>query len=196
MKQFIFKDNNYDGLFNYFRSSKPSLISYVHTSSVSSNIDDFFCADGYYGRDPSALIDGIPYSSWCNYQFVESEQEVKLDIGSNTFILKTLVLTTPCLSPKRLQVLGSNDDDIYDIICDLEDFQEDYSTSNNTCYNGFNSYRLFKFKQIGENIGSSMRLHISEVEFFGVLNPYQTETCNQQSKNVSITLIFIIIIFK
>ena len=194
MKTFIFQGDYFGGLFSYLRNSVPSLISYVQVTSATSLIDNSFCIPGYSGGYPSALIDGSQYHSWSNQNFYESEQEVKIDLGTIQFHLKTFALTTPCGSPNILQILGSNDDITYDQICTLQNFQQDYSSSNNTCDSGSSSYRIFKLKQIGANIGGTYRLHISEIEFFGTLNPV-TITCNCHSNNEKTILFVLIFIF-
>ena len=182
MKVFRFNNENFDGLFHYFRTNKPPLISYVKTSSYNTYYSASLCSKKYSSNAAFSIIDGNVSSCWSNLNSEAiNEQEVIIDIGTNKFQLKTLILATPCASPQKMEVLGSNDGNIYSRICLLKDFQKDYSTTNNTCDSGNSRYRIFKIKQNVNNEGR-YRLHIAEIEFYGILYPESIQTCQNSDK--------------
>ena len=196
MKVFKLGNENFNGLFNYFRNTRPSLISFVKTKSFEAYIASELCQGGYTSSESAAIIDGNRYSSWSNLNTdTPVEQEVTIDLGINKFQLKLFELATPCGSPQILEILGSNNGDSYSRICLLEGFQEDYSISNNTCDCIGKSYRLFKIKQHENNAGK-YRLHICEIEFYGILNNDNINTCQKCNFSYHIFYFICIIIMK
>ena len=197
---FIYNDNEFDGLFNYFRNTKPSSISSIKLTSPNYlDLSDGFCETGYSGSDASSIIDGSSTNCWGNKNTDnESECYVEIDLGINLFILQHFTYRSVCVAPNTIKILGSNDNTIeYNEICTLNNFDE-YSTKNQKCQNGSNSYRFFKIKQIGMNKADDYRFHIAEIEFFGILKPLyriDLKTCNIHKIihfNVFVYILFLI----
>ena len=171
MKQFVLSNDQFDGFFKYMRLAKNSyqfITAYSETSRTSS-IDDY-CSQ-YASGGPTAIIDGDDHVAWCNSQYNESQQQVIIDIGPNLFILETFVFLTACGPPKDLEILGSNNNITFHRICRLNDVNIDNMALTRTCQEIRKPFRFFKIKQHGKNTINTLRLHIREIEFFGILNP-------------------------
>ena len=192
MKHFTLKNDNFDGLFNYIRSFNPtSLFSVKVTSNNFLDRKTGFCKPEYSGGKADSIIDGNLSTCWGNDESEsESDQEVIIDLGINKFALSTLVFSAVCGPPSVMQILGSNDNEYFTPICELINFTQRYVLTNHTCGDGETSYRIFKLQQIGQNLNNQYRFHVSEIEFFGVLNQFRV-TCKQ--RNLFINLINLVI---
>ena len=195
MMRFPYNGDYFDGVFKFFRSTNPpSISSIIATSPNSLILNDNFCQFGYRGSYPSALIDGDEHVCWANDDnFREEDQYVVIDFGLNSFILDRITFAGICCNPKKLLILGSNDQSFSEI-CTLESFSDTMKT-NSECRNGTNAYRFIKIQQIGTNVNKINRMHITEIEFFGTLKPsYKIEISCIRSKSRSFNLFTLIMI--
>ena len=169
MRKFVLDTDPFNGFFKYMRLDKNSYQFITAYSESSLNVNNF--CKIYQGSGPTAIIDGDDQVAWCNNEYGESQQQVIIDIGPNLFILETLIFVTPCGSPNDLEILGSNDNKTFQRISRLNDVNIDNEVFTRKCQEIQKPFRFFKFKQHGENTIQTLRLHIREIEFFGVLNP-------------------------
>ena len=175
MKVFKYSNDYYGGVFNFSRSISNDLIA-VSSPPSCVTVQNEFCQK-YRGDGPSSIIDGDKNVAWCNLNDQNSEEAyIILDFRLSSFLLTDLMFRTACSPPKLLQVLGSNDNTNFHEICNITNLIDRDREYINRCHKQ-RTFRYFKLKMIGNDSGNGHRLHISEIEFFGILNP--SFTCNQ-----------------
>ena len=174
MKNLRYTNNPLDGLFNYARTISPNPF-HVDTPNDYITAQNYFCSY-YKGAPGSSIIDGDTNLAWSNVDKTnEAEAWFIIDLKLSSFMLEYLTFRSACHPPGVLSVSGSNDNKSYYPICRLNDLTEVGAPMVRKCNDIHKAFRFFKFVQIGTNRGGTYRLHVSELEFFGVLNPlYQT----------------------
>ena len=169
----------FDGLFNFMRKYSH-LYNSVQVTSKTSFVSQpgRFCYSTDTGSYPKSIIDGNHHLDWCNLNYDEKEQEVLIDFGINSFQLRHFVFYSACAAPNDLEILGSNDNNSFHTLCRLTDVNKDQTVFYRECQNKKIPFQFFKIEQHGVNNANGFRLHIREIEFFGILNPIQHETCD------------------
>ena len=165
-------DNNFtSGFFQYARNEHFS--NSIAITSPDSEITSAFCTNEYHGGEAKFVIDGVISSCWCNSKFDIDYQVFYIDLKTVLFQLHNFAFRSVCAVPSILEIKGSNDEKHYQHICQITDIVNEYEFSIHKC-TSMNAYRYFEIRQIGENRSGGKRLHVSEIEFFGVLNPGAT----------------------
>ena len=129
----------------------------------------------YYGSHAKSVIDGSFETCWCNNAYHESHAVFYIDLFYGKFQLNTFAFRSVCDIPRTLQVKGSDDNLTFVTLCNVTDIVEDHQESIHQCFQGNKAYRYFEVRQVGLNRYEQYRLHVSEIEFFGIFD-YKVKT--------------------
>ena len=189
-KIFSYKVNDSPGLFYFIREHQDI----YHVDLLSPKpfyTENQFCKEGVSGSDASALIDGKNTTAWANKQCSKEYQYIIVDLKQIKFKLTNVVVETVCACPHTVTISGSNDNSSsFRYIGHGSEFN-DYERTRIRAP----ASRTFRFIKISQNYQkkneNEVRFHLSEIEFFGILNP-KIETAKKNTKTYLI--IFIITI--
>ena len=171
---FAYNNQNLSGLFNYVRSNALNTVKVISPESHITNQNSF--CDRYIGEEGTAIIDGDTNTAWANKITTANNSYVIIDLGIGSFLLESFDYRTTCNPPSIFIVSGSNDNVEYNPICTIRDIHNLHSFHHRECLSYNKPYRYFELRQSTNFIDGTYRLHISEIEFYGVLNPY-LKTC-------------------
>ena len=166
---FSYQNENLTGLFDYVRkSAQNTVVLYSFASHITK--ENEYCSK-YIGKEASSLIDGDLHTAWANSETNTTDNQYFIvDLGIGSFLLDSIDFSTTCNAPDTIKILGSNNNKSFHPICTINDMHENDQIYHRTCKSYYNSYRYFKFQQTESVIGKN-RFHLSEIEFYGILNP-------------------------
>ena len=169
MSNLIFKYGNipFNGLFNYTRSNPDQY-------HISVNSPRPYMGSGYcyklVGKEASGIIDGDFETAWANLYYDKQNTHFIINLGNNSFTLHSFDFSTTCNPPKEVEILGSNDNQTFYHICNVSDMIKEYQVFHRDCNSNMRSYKIFKIQQ-HTAVNNDGRFHLSEIEFYGILNP-------------------------
>ena len=189
-KKFIYKGKVYDGLFTYLKkNSLTDQFKLIRDSYQAITTDDFCHTSGYYGADVNTLIDGNEKSSWINKDGIDKMYLI-IDLKIIHFKISGMIFYSSCNVPDTLIIEGSFDNSKYEFISNqtnIEDFTPNYFKLKPK-----KPYRYIKLRQNFVKVEpSNLKLHISELELFGTLNP--SEYSIVQQRYLAIKFIFFVV---
>ena len=185
-KIFSHETNDLDGLFNYFRNN--NLNSSFRIKGPKPYVGEY-CYRGTFAADVDGIVDGNVFSAWANIEGTIPTMYFIIDLKKYQFLLNGISVHTPCNHANNLIVLGSNNGNVYKPIVNISK-----PVDEKTVFYDFSlkpAYRYFKFTQdYIEANHAYHRLHISEVEFFGVLiTAISKNTCTyKKTSNIFILI--------
>ena len=159
--------NHLEGLFAYLR--KESFINFVKLTGPEA------LSGGYCGKDNlqavplNNLIDGNDSTVWSNNKFGDEYAYFIIDMMMNRLKMSGISFSIPCNNPPYLYIEGSFDNNKYHKVRNITGFIN-YETKYFSCKSAA-AYRYYK-------VSGPSRLHLSDVEVFGVLNPIN-QTCKK-----------------
>ena len=181
---FKYENNRFSGLFKYVRSSAQDTVK-IYSPKSHVTYEGEYCKN-YTGKEAIAIIDGNETTAWANADVKSENTFFIIDLGIGSFLIESFDLRTTCNPPKEVEVLGSNDNLTFNHICTVYDMTNSYQFFHQQCNSYFRSYRYFKFWQNTSVIGTN-RFHLSELEFYGILNP-SSNTCKHSTYSLGIAI--------
>ena len=108
------------------------------------------------------IIDGDNETVWAND--VYGEAFFIIDFNKNNILLESYTISWPCLKGNNWIIEGSNNNQTWFVVDNVTKFSSTSMTYHRKCRNP-STFRYFKISTEED------RIHISDVELFGVLNP-------------------------
>ena len=190
-KVFRHLNDDFKGLFSFIRENKMN--SSVKVNGPESYVGSYCAAGGIYAKPLECLIDGDLKSSWSNKVAGKEYEYFIIELVSSNFKLSGITLRTPCHYPATVKIDVSENGDIYQNLMNVTDLA-DYTTKYYPKKTA-KAYRFFKFSsEFTAEDHSYYRFHMSEVEFFGVLNPNNLISCKRRSNLFNLKPSFILYI--
>ena len=171
----LFKGNQLDGIFAKHQYHIKKFIDI--SSPKSAIIATYFCDKNVSGGDPYSLVDRNQKTAWTNEKHREEDMHFNIYFKKNYLMLNSYTLCTVCKAPNHFIVEGSNDNKTFNTIDEVNQSLTEYEEHHFNITNNYQTYRYFRITQIGANTGYAKRLHLMEIEFFGVLFSLQKCSC-------------------
>ena len=175
--EFKYTTDSSIGIFEGLRNCGSNVLSsFVTATSKDRYTGTDYCLLGFSGSPVSALLDGNTRTAWANDKSSAETSCFVIDFKSNKFLLQNYMLYSVCNAVKNWRIYGSNDMQNWDLVDERKDSAISLNVKNFFHANKTNKgFRYFKYSDI--NIG---RIHLTNIEFYGILNPLQAQiTCNQ-----------------
>ena len=181
-KNFHYNSNSKNGLFYELRQkSIPFAIESPDFHNSTS-----YCTIGHFGLEAIAIADGKFETGWRNN--LDNQSYFIIDLYYMNFVLTGYTIEKECNTVPPLTILGSNDNTTWKTIDTQNRMERDQSFSYFPIHNNMNSYRFIKFSAINPD---REKIHISELELFGILNYMLTCKKNFFHSIYSFTMIFV-----
>ena len=170
--------NHLKGLFSFIKRGSFSNIAKL--TGPTSYSGRYCFNDSLSAGSLNNLIDSNDFTVWANLN--SGEAYFTIDMMKNVFKMSGISFSIPCNYPNYINVEGSLDGRQFYLIKKLTGFNN-YETKYFSCESNY-IYKYFKVSYTG-------RLHLTNVEIFGVLNPVD----KTYDKRIPINKKFILIIF-
>ena len=185
MNNISFKGEKLNGIFTKYVNH---IKRFVDISSPESWIlSTNFCFEDISGNDPYALVDRNKKTAWTNNNFKDEDMHINIYFKKNYLMLNSYTLNTVCGVPKHFIVEGSNDNETFNTIDEVNQSLTEFEEHHFNIANNSQTYRYFRITQIGGDTSGNKRLHLMEIEFFGVL--FSLQRCTFQNRRCSHTLV-------
>ena len=175
INNFIYTNENSPGVFRYLVS---------HSLNFSLTSPDRYKEGSYCSiaksSNVSCLVDGTDDTAWRNNN--ETNAFFFIDFGINHFLLKDYVLRKVCHPISQWHIEGSNDYKRWHEVTRAGPMPELTNVSHFHVSSNSFSYRYYKFALI--NLGV---IHLSQIEFYGILNPIIIQTCAYTTRIKTLT---------
>ena len=187
-------NDNFNGLFNHFRKTGANLRDEkILTISTKQEYVAKTICDRFASSDKYSLVDGNREMCWANLNLKLEEAYFTIDLKKNVFQMTGISFETICCHPTTIEVsAGQSEDDIHHI-GNITGIDEDFQVFSHILVTD-QAYRIYKLSIPEPNIcDGEKRFQLTEVEFFGFLNPDYCR-CTQSSHHsftIKITFIFI-----
>ena len=179
--------NEFSGLFNFFRQITDNI---NNTKIFSISAPDAYyrktiCAD-YTPSDVYSLVDGNQTTAFGNDNATIENAYFTINLKENSFQITGISFHTICCNPNVISISAGNSEDDINLIGNISDIDgvKKVLSFNFDSKHAYKIYKLSMPEQYNCNDSIKYRLQLSELEFYGILNPLNFK-CTQQIKNMN-----------
>ena len=192
-----------NGIFAYLRNMKIDLYDnkfvniYSHSDWINTSSGWFCEVNGVAGGPPNVVVDGSNKTAWASLDTTsENDKSILFDFYNKKLYVESFSCQTLCGPPKQVILEGSNDKGEKWFPFCKSNSSITFPFHSITTINCVipSSYKMFRFRQIGENAGENYRFHIHNLEFYGKFIKPIFYTCKPNIFNHFIIIIFILIL--
>ena len=181
-QQFVYNNTNSNGVFAFMRQTGAKFS--LSSNDYYSTLDSYnYCDQHVVGRNVSCLVDGSMLTAWRNN--LTQNNFFLIDFDFSHFLLKDYVLKKVCREIPKWKIEGSNDKMKWFIVDENGPMLQAENALSYHIKKPKHSYQYYKFSLI-----SGEYIHLSLIEFFGILNPIMSITCVVKPR-ISYSLLFL-----
>ena len=166
---FVYQNLDSNGVFAFMRN-KGANFPLTSNDYYSTNDQYIYCDKNVVGKPVSCLTDGSMSTAWRND--LPQNHFFIIDFGFSHFLLKDYVLKKVCKEIPEWKIEGSNDKNNWYLIDENGPMLESVNALSYHVKSPKQSYQYFRFSLFSPGL-----IHLSLIEFFGILNPKFIVTC-------------------
>ena len=167
--------------FTYNGYNSPGVFSFLVNKSIDfslSSVDRYketnvYCNKSVSSENVSCLVDGRNDTAWRNQLIINSYFIIDFEI--NHFLLKDYVLKKVCQELPQWKIEGSNDMINWHHVVTHGPMSESLNVSHYHLNQPSLPYHHYKFSLVNPSF-----IHLSQIEFYGILNVILKITCQHR----------------
>ena len=182
------------GIFYELRKIKSPISTLdVEITSKDSYISSRYCSLYVQGSNPQSLIDGNSNTAWANTASLAGYPSFIIHFKNSHFQLQHYSIKSPCNPPPGWLIKGSNNNIDWNLLDEKSGIT--HAPNQEYFYSVFDSKKKLSFEYFNFSIAVIGRLHLDNIEFYGILNPISKLTCKENKYNLlSYSYLFIFLI--
>ena len=194
-KYFPLKDD-FNGLFHFFRQITDNINNskMFSISSAQPYIYNTICSNLYTPSDVYSLVDGDQKTVFANDAATKETAYFTFNHKENSLQITGISFHTICCNPTVISVSAGNSEDNMNLIGNITNIEGEFKVLSFSL-DSKRAYKIYNISLPEPNTcnGFKYRFQLSELGFYGILNPLNFKCSQQINNNICINIYYILI---
>ena len=184
---------NYSGLFHFFRQVTDVRNEMLFTITAEKQYNHTVICGKYSPSDKYSLVDGDDKIAFANNENEKEKAYFIVNFMKNSFQMTGISFHTMCCPAVIIEIsAGNNLNDIHSLGNITNITENEIQIKQFLTYTSYSTYKI-SMPDGNSCPGLSYRFQLSEIEFFGILNPMNIKCSYQFKMNIQIFICYIFV---